>query len=396
MEHLVDSDSDADFNTNSDDEMCEYLLLQLETEGKKKRMPCRTSIRQGHDWVRELLHDHPGRIYEQLRMERHIFLQLCEELKNHGLCPSKNITVQEQVAMFLMILAHSNSARDNAEDFQHSTATVSKYFGIVLKAVIRMSRVVIVPPNMSEVPPQILRDPKYYPYFKDCVGAIDGVHVDAILPISQQIPFRGRKGNTTQNVLCVCSFDMRFTYVVAGWEGSAHDARILTSTATDSNSQFPMPPLGKYYVVDSGFANAPGFLAPFRGYTSHFQEIRRRGGPRGREELFNYRHSSLRNVIERCFGVLKRRWPILKMMCSYSFSKQTDIVLACCALHNFIRMHAQGDTLFAEFEESDGQAETSEFMARIEFGTSSSQVREMASKRDRIANQMWSDECTNN
>ncbi|CAN1818545.1 Short-chain dehydrogenase/reductase family 42E member 1 [Linum perenne] len=90
---------------------------------------------------------------------------------------------------------------------------------------------------------------------------------------------------------------MRFTYVVAGWEGSAHDARILTSTATDRNSQFPMPPLGKYYVVDSGFANAPGFLAPFRGYTSHFQEIRRRGGPRGREELFNYRHSSLRNII---------------------------------------------------------------------------------------------------
>ncbi|CAN1845418.1 hypothetical protein LINPERHAP1_LOCUS37839 [Linum perenne] len=144
------------------------------------------------------------------------------------------------------------------------------------------------------------------------------------------------------------------------------------------------------------FANAPGFLAPFRGYTSHFQEIRRRGGPRGREELFNYRHSSLRNVIERCFGVLKRRWPILKMMCNYSFSKQTDIVLACCAIHNFIRMHAQGDTIFAEFEESDGQAETSESMARIEFGTSSSQVREMASKRDEIANRMWSDKCANN
>ncbi|CAN1278630.1 hypothetical protein LINPERPRIM_LOCUS16697 [Linum perenne] len=63
-------------------------------------------------------------------------------------------------------------------------------------------------------------------------------------------------------------------------------------------------------------------------------------------------------------------------MCSYSFSKQTDIVLACCAIHNFIRMHSQGGSLFAEFEESDGQAETSESVARIEFGTSSSQVRE--------------------
>ncbi|CAN1835810.1 hypothetical protein LINPERHAP1_LOCUS34547 [Linum perenne] len=68
------------------------------------------------------------------------------------------------------------------------------------------------------------------------------------------------------------------------------------------------------------------------------------------------------------------------MMCSYSFSKQTDFVLPCCALHNFIWMHAQGDSLFA----------------RIEFGTSLSQVREMASKRDRIANQMWSDECASN
>ncbi|CAN1787096.1 hypothetical protein LINPERHAP1_LOCUS17494 [Linum perenne] len=214
---------------------------------------------------------------------------------------------------------------------------------------------------------------------QDCVGAIDGVHVDAIIHNSQQIPFRGRKGNTTQNVLCVCSFDMRFTYVVV----FAHYILFLRG-------------LGKCYAVDSGFANAPGFLAPFQGYTSHFQEIRRRGGPRGREELFNYRHSSLRNVIERCFGVLKKRWPILKMMCSYSFSKQTDIVLACCAIHNFIRMHAQGDTVFAEFEESDGQAETSESMARIEFGTSSSHVREMASKRDGIANQMWNDECANN
>ncbi|CAN1290828.1 hypothetical protein LINPERPRIM_LOCUS20871 [Linum perenne] len=99
-------------------------------------------------------------------MERHIFQHLCEELTNHVLRPSKNITVQEQVAMFLKIHAHSNSARDNAKDFQHSTATISKYFGIVLKAVISLSRVVIVPPNMSEVPPQILNDSKYYPYFK--------------------------------------------------------------------------------------------------------------------------------------------------------------------------------------------------------------------------------------
>ena len=39
--------------------------------------------------------------------------------------------------------------------------------------------------------------------------------------------FWGRKHTTTQNVLAAVDFDLRFTYVLAGWEGSAHDALIL-------------------------------------------------------------------------------------------------------------------------------------------------------------------------
>jgi hypothetical protein len=42
-----------------------------------------------------------------------------------------------------------------------------------------------------------------------------------------QPAFKGRKHYTTQNVLAVVDFDLKFTYVLAGWEGSAHDALIL-------------------------------------------------------------------------------------------------------------------------------------------------------------------------
>ena len=42
-----------------------------------------------------------------------------------------------------------------------------------------------------------------------------------------QAVFRGRKNAPTQNVLAAVSFDLKFTYVLAGWEGSAHDATIL-------------------------------------------------------------------------------------------------------------------------------------------------------------------------
>ena len=42
-----------------------------------------------------------------------------------------------------------------------------------------------------------------------------------------QGPFRGRKGSCTHNVMAAVDFDLKFTYVLAGWEGSAHDALVL-------------------------------------------------------------------------------------------------------------------------------------------------------------------------
>ncbi|GKB30551.1 putative nuclease HARBI1, partial [Tanacetum coccineum] len=52
----------------------------------------------------------------------------------------------------------------------------------------------------------------------------------------------------------------------------------------------------------------------------------------------NLRHSSLRNSIERAFGVLKKRFPIIRSTIElfYSCDTQADIFLACCILHNFL------------------------------------------------------------
>jgi hypothetical protein len=48
--------------------------------------------------------------------------------------------------------------------------------------------------------------------------------------VKMQPTFRGRKHTITQNVLAAVDFDLRFTYVLAGWEGSAHDALILSDS----------------------------------------------------------------------------------------------------------------------------------------------------------------------
>ena len=55
--------------------------------------------------------------------------------------------------------------------------------------------------------------------------------------------YRGRKGYPTQNVLVACLFDLKFTYVLPGWEGTASDSRIIKSALIRNNNL--KIPLGK-------------------------------------------------------------------------------------------------------------------------------------------------------
>lgn len=53
--------------------------------------------------------------------------------------------------------------------------------------------------------------------------------------VDEQGPFRNKNGLLSQNVLAACSFDLKFHYVLAGWEGSASDLRVLNSALTRKN-----------------------------------------------------------------------------------------------------------------------------------------------------------------
>ncbi|XP_028098440.1 uncharacterized protein LOC114298134 [Camellia sinensis] len=128
--------------------------------------------------------------------------------------------------------------------------------------------------------------------------------------------------------MAACSFDMKFTFVYTSWED-------------------------KYYLVDAGYTHLLGYVAPYRGQKYHLQELNRRRRYHGPKELFNHRHSSLRNVIERTFGVLKQRFPLLKHMPRYDMVRQGPIVMACCVLHNWIRTVQEQDEFFDAKESSE-------------------------------------------
>jgi hypothetical protein len=47
--------------------------------------------------------------------------------------------------------------------------------------------------------------------------------------------FRGRKSHATQNVKAAVDFNLRFTYVMNGWEGITYDALVLRDVLERTN-----------------------------------------------------------------------------------------------------------------------------------------------------------------
>ncbi len=68
----------------------------------------------------------------------------------------------------------------------------------------------------------------------------------------------------------------------------------------------------KYFLADAGYAFSCSVLTPYRGTRYHLKEWSRGSEkPQNPKELFNLRHAQLRNVVERIFGVVKKRFPVL-------------------------------------------------------------------------------------
>uniref|UniRef100_A0A2N9GSH5 DDE Tnp4 domain-containing protein n=1 Tax=Fagus sylvatica TaxID=28930 RepID=A0A2N9GSH5_FAGSY len=297
------------------------------------------------------------------------------------------MSIKEQVVIFLHTIGHNVRFRVAASRFHRSVETIHRYFRVVLKGVFLLYKHVVRLPD-NETHPDIRNNRRFYPYFKDCIGVIDGTHIRASVPIEIQGRFRGRKDGTTQNVLAAITFDLKFCYVLAGWEGSAHDSRVLDDALHRSNGL--KIPEGKYYLGDAGYGNRIGILSPYRKVRYHLQEFSDHP-PENARELFNLRHSSLRTTIERGFGVLKKRFRVLGAEPFWSFETQVEVVLACCVLHNHIKGVDPDDPIMGDTASEVGSQRIVHQTRR----EAQEESREWNDKRDEISEAMWNDYVTN-
>ncbi|XP_071681491.1 uncharacterized protein [Lolium perenne] len=219
---------------------------------------------------------------QMLRMRIAPLFALVKTFKDRGLLvDSIHTSVEEQVAMFLRAVGHNQRFRVIHSTFRRSTETISRYFQQVLYVIGKL-RGEIIKPASTNTPPKIKNSYRCFPYFRDCIGKIDGTHV------------------TTKS--------------------SAHDASILADILSRPDGL--QIPEGNFYLGDAEYACRPDILPPFRKTRYHLNEFSPRQRPQNAKELFNLRHSSFRVTIERAFAALKNRFNVLEQNPFHTFDTQ--------------------------------------------------------------------------
>ncbi len=291
-----------------------------------------------------------------------------------GLIPGRKISAGEKLAMFMFMLGGETNGKV-ADRFNHSPSKTSAIIHEVAECILRCKETFMAQPGLDNF---VERSTSWERHFTGCMGALDGSHIPAIVPAENDLPFINRKGFHSQNVLGVCNFNLEFTYILTGWEGSAHDSRVLR----DAMSKGLQCPENYFYLADAGYGSSESILPPYRCVRYHLAEFSDDNTPNTPQEWFNYRHSQLRNVIERTWGVLKKRFPMLSNMHSYEFVFQCTIVACACLIHNFIRQNGS-DSFF------DGRISTPDRDVREFEFTAAEGTEVMNEHRDRIAALLW-------
>lgn len=177
--------------------------------------------------------------------------------------------------------------------------------------------------------------------FPLCLGAIDGKHIRIKKPNKSGSLYYNYKGFFSIVLLAVTDSEGKFVVVDVGSCGSNNDAGIfqrsmfgrqLTSETLGIPTEGMVPhtdiKLPFMFVADDAFPLRDNIMKPFS-----FRQLTHE------KEIFNYRLSRARNVVEASFGRISQMWRLLLRQMDVQPNIATNIVKAITVLHNFICIH---------------------------------------------------------
>ena len=221
--------------------------------------------------------------------------------------------------------------------------------------------------------------------------------------------FYNYKGTFSTILLAAADANYCFIFVDVGEYGSSHDGTVFAKSSLgrgleDGCLDLPCPPpdgLQYVFLGDEAFPLKANLLRPYPG--RNMSNVNRH-----KRQVFNYRLSRARRVVENTFGILVTKWRIFRQPIIGAVETVDVIVKAATVLHNFLRRRDGTSTESLPYigpdevdAEHDGQIRRGAWRAQAESAGalqcpgrlgSNNAAREVMGLRDRFADYFASPE----
>lgn len=237
------------------------------------------------------------------------------------------MTPEQQLLIALRFLASGSMQITVADVVRVSVSTICRVLPKVCAAFLEhFDRYIRMPETPDEREAAAVA---FYRFaeFPRTIGAIDCTHVKIQSPggpLSEG--YRNRKGYFSLNVQTVSAADTRIINLVARWPGRTHDQTVFRHSRL--YNRFEAGSFGRYILVgDSGYANTFYMVTP---YTANNHQL----AHNVHMQAYQCAIIRTRNVVERQYGILKRRFPALAYGMRVRVTTGINLIAVAGMLHN--------------------------------------------------------------